>query len=482
MAGSFAEARAQILSLQPATLRAKAGEVRRFGSASISAGTTLRASADRLGAQRGAPYQAYRERVSPTAGWLADLGRPTADTGAAHRGCGRGRRARADGAGAAGGGAGPVRGQSQHDGRGAGRRGGAGPRGAERGHRRGHLWPTRASCRRRRPRRRSSRPVRGLRNVGGFRDGARRCVWAVPRPGWPPGCRTAARQRGSTGVGRRCGRRRRGRRGRRRTRPDLRPVRRVRAGPDHRQPHRSRHRPPGRRQRPVPRPDHGGAVRTGLAVRVTARRPRRRGEPGRGPAGRGPGRARGGARRAGSGRRGRRRRFLRRGGAGFVPGGALPFLGAGGAAVGAGFGTAAGRGRGGSGSFAALYGGVVPPSLAGNNPAAAQLRQQAATNLSTMAGTAQRYTAIASGQAAPGAYLPPMAGVEPGWPAAVEVPRAVAAGPARGSPSPPSVWGAVGGGGSRPDRRRTPSRPTAEVEDDSVWSAGTTAPRSLDAC
>ena len=47
MAGSFAEARAQILSLQPAVLRAKAGEVRSFGSASVSAGSTLRASADR---------------------------------------------------------------------------------------------------------------------------------------------------------------------------------------------------------------------------------------------------------------------------------------------------------------------------------------------------------------------------------------------------------------------------------------------------
>ena len=31
-------------------------------------------------------HQAYRERVSPTAGWLADLGRPTADTGAAIEG------------------------------------------------------------------------------------------------------------------------------------------------------------------------------------------------------------------------------------------------------------------------------------------------------------------------------------------------------------------------------------------------------------
>ena len=39
MAGSFAEARAQILSLQPAALRAKAGEVRSFGSASVSAGS-----------------------------------------------------------------------------------------------------------------------------------------------------------------------------------------------------------------------------------------------------------------------------------------------------------------------------------------------------------------------------------------------------------------------------------------------------------
>ena len=129
-----------------------------------------------------------------------------------------------------------------------------------------------------------------------------------------------------------------------------------------------------------------------------------------------------------------------------------------------------------------LYGGVVPPSLAGNNPAAAQLRQQAATNLSTMAGTAQRYTAIASGQAAPDAYLPPMAGggagIAGGGGSATR--RGGRSGPRIAEPA--SVWGAVGGGGSRPDRRRTPSRPTAEVEDDSVWSAGTTAPRSLDAC
>ena len=170
------------------------------------------------------------------------------------------------------------------------------------------------------------------------------------------------------------------------------------------------------------------------------------------------------------------------GGLGTSPGALAPVAGAGGAAVGAGVGTAAGRGRGGSGSFAALYGGVVPPSLAGNNPAAAQLRQQAATNLSTMAGTAQRYTAIASGQAAPGAYLPPMAGggggMAGGGGGAAR--RGGRSGPRVAEPA--SVWGAVGGGSSRPDRRRTHSRPTTEVEDDSVWSAGTTAPRSLDAC
>ena len=82
MAGSFAEARAQILSLQPAVLRAKAGEVRSFGSASVSAGSTLRASADRLGAQRGAPYQAYQERLAPTAGWLTGLSPLSNDTAA----------------------------------------------------------------------------------------------------------------------------------------------------------------------------------------------------------------------------------------------------------------------------------------------------------------------------------------------------------------------------------------------------------------
>ena len=162
------------------------------------------------------------------------------------------------------------------------------------------------------------------------------------------------------------------------------------------------------------------------------------------------------------------------GGVGLVAGGALPFLAGGGA--GAGF--AASRGRAGSGSIAALYGGVVPPSLAGRNPAAAQLRQQAAENLSTMAGTARRYSAISSGQA-PGAYLPPMAGAGAG----------AAGGGGAGRPrgrslprtgEPASVWGAAPGAGGRPDRRRATSRSTADVEDDEVWNGGTTVPSLLE--
>jgi hypothetical protein len=162
------------------------------------------------------------------------------------------------------------------------------------------------------------------------------------------------------------------------------------------------------------------------------------------------------------------------GGVGLVAGAALPFLAGGGA--GAGF--AASRGRAGSGSIAALYGGVVPPSLSGRNPAAAQLRQQAAENLSTMAGTARRYSAITSGQA-PGAYLPPMAGAGAG-----------AGGGGAGRPrgrsmprtgEPASVWGAAPGAGGHPDRRRAASRSaTADVEDDEVWNGGTTVPSLLE--
>jgi len=479
MAGSFAEARAQILSLQPATLRAKAGEVRRFGSASISAGTTLRASADRLGAQRGAPYQAYRERVSPTAGWLADLGRPTADTGTAIEGAaGAAERAQmvlaqqeealaryavnpsttaaalaaaeAQALAVLNGAIGEVTSAYQ-----------------------GILPPppTPAPVVAAGPGTSGTSAGSGT-GLGGALGGA--------AAGLAAGLPNGGAERGSTGVdGAAAGGGAGGAVG-----AALGPTSGPFAGfvqdptsgnlidpATGRQADAS-----GRFLDPITGEPFGPASPfvsrlEGLGGGVSPVGGLLGGVPG------GLGAAPGAAPVAGAGGAGS---FA--GGAGFVPGGALPFLGAGGAAVGTGFGTAAGRGRGGSGSFAALYGGVVPPSLAGNNPAAAQLRQQAATNLSTMAGTAQRYTAIASGQAAPGAYLPPMAGggagIAGGGGSATR--RGGRSGPRITEPA--SVWGAVGGGGSCPDRRRTPSRPTAEVEDDSVWSAGTTAPRSLDAC
>ena len=414
MAGSFAEARAQILSLQPAVLRAKAGEVRSFGSASVSAGSTLRASADRLGAQRGAPYQAYQERLAPTAGWLTGLSPLSNDTAATLDERRAGRGARADGAGAAGGGAGPVRGQPEHDTGGVRGGGGPGPRRAQRGDRGGHLGlrgdhPRHADGRRpswraggapepeqaRRP------PDYGVGGAVGASAGgvaaaaAGRRRGAVPRPA-PDG--------GAAGTAGRGG----GRRGR--GRADVRAVRRVRAGPDHRQPHRSRHRTAGRRRRPLPRPDHRPAVRARVTVRVAAGGARRRREPGR--------RACWAARRA------------RRGSVGaLAPGlaGAPVRVGRGrcrpgrrrepcpsSPAVAPVPGCAASRGRG---RIRVVRRAVrrrraaEPGRDATRRPRNCASRRR--TNLSTMAGTARRYSAIASGQA-PGAYLPPMAGAGAG--------------------------------------------------------------------
>jgi hypothetical protein len=463
MAGSFAEARAQILSLQPATLRAKAGDVRRFGSASISAGTTLRGSAERLGAQRGAPYQAYRERVAPTAGWLTDLGRPTADTGAAIEGAaGAAERAQM------------VLAQQEA----ALARYAANPS------------TTAAAL--------AAAEAQALQVLNGAIGEVTSAYTAIlPPPPTPAPVVAAGTGRGVGGAvgGAAAG---------------------VAAGLT-----------------------DGGTARLndGGTARLTDNASAASGSAtGGGAAGAALGPTSGpfagfvqdptsgnlidpatGRQADASGRFldpitgepfGPASPFVSRlegldggvspvggllgggaasgvpvagvspfaaGGAAFVPGGALPFL----AGAGAGVGAVAARGRGGSAPFAALYGGVLPPSLSGNNPAAAQLRQQAAENLAMSASTAQRYSAIASGQAAPGAYLPPMAGAGGG----------VGGGGAasRGRPGlrtvePSGVWGAVGGGGGRPDRRRTSSRPSTDVEDDSVWSAGAAAPRSLDAC
>jgi hypothetical protein len=482
MAGSFAEARAQILSLRPAVLRTKAGEVRRFGSASISAGTALRGSADRLGAQRGAPYQAYRERVSPTAGWLNDLGRPTADTGAAiENAAGAAERAQmvlaqqeealarfavnpsttaaafaaaeAQALAVLNGAIGevtqsysgilpppptpaPVVAAGASGGASAGA--GAGLGGAVGGAANGL--------------------AAGLSNgagaTAGATEGAERGAGAAGTVGSAVGAALGPTsgpfagfvQDPTTG-----------------NLIDPATGRQADAG--------------GRFLDPITGEPFGPASPfvsrlEGLDGGVSPVGGLLGGVPG------GPGAL---APVGGAGAGGVGTGAFGAGGAGFFPGAAAPFLGGGAAGIGA----AAGRSRGGSAPFAALYGGALPPSLSGNNPAAAQLRAQAAENLGVMAGTAQRYSAIASGQTAsgqatPGAYLPPMAGVGGGMAAGGNAPRRGRSGLRTAEPS--SVWGAVGGSGGRPERRRTPSRSSTDVEDESVWGAGALAPRSLDAC
>ena len=135
------------------------------------------------------------------------------------------------------------------------------------------------------------------------------------------------------------------------------------------------------------------------------------------------------------------------------------------------------------------YGGMVPPSMMGANPAAGQLRQKATNNLSLRAETARRYNEIASGQTQPvGAaatgqpqqamhpYLPPMGGVGAGAFGA-----GAGAGGARGGrrnssmvSEPADIWGATGRG-ARGKQREQSSSGTEVVEDVDVWTGGETA-------
>jgi hypothetical protein len=157
-------------------------------------------------------------------------------------------------------------------------------------------------------------------------------------------------------------------------------------------------------------------------------------------------------------------------GAAAATGGVVPFVPPG-AAVGA-----VGARRG-TARFAGLYGGALPPSLAGPNPAGSQLNQIAARNLEQRADVAQRYAAIAAGQAPAqaGFFPPPVAGVGGGGMGAA---RSARRGGPRAVTEPAGVWGAVPGGG-RGDRRRS-SGSTAETEDDDVWTGGTAAAGLLD--
>ncbi|GAA1279840.1 hypothetical protein GCM10009609_49250 [Pseudonocardia aurantiaca] len=145
---------------------------------------------------------------------------------------------------------------------------------------------------------------------------------------------------------------------------------------------------------------------------------------------------------------------------------------------------------GGPAGFAPFYGGMIPPSLMGNNPAGAQLRQRAAQNLALRAETAQRFNAIASGNpsaapavgaasgpAAPAAgygYLPPMGGgMAPMGMGAAAGGRGGKRGRKRMVSEPASVWGATGRG-TRGKAKEQSTAGTEVVEDADVWTGGPT--------
>lgn len=178
------------------------------------------------------------------------------------------------------------------------------------------------------------------------------------------------------------------------------------------------------------------------------------------------------------------------GGGGFVPsiaGGAAGGLealrggGAGGLVPALGGGGMGGGGLGGGGGgIAGLYGGYLPPSLAGMSPVGGQLRERAAENMAMRARSAQNYASLASSAAGtthPGGFVPPMGGVGGGG--------AGMGGAGRGARGrglvnePGSIWGATGKGAAREGQQRPASRRSELVEDADVWSseesAGATA-------
>lgn len=172
------------------------------------------------------------------------------------------------------------------------------------------------------------------------------------------------------------------------------------------------------------------------------------------------------------------------GGGGFVPsiggsaaGGleALRGAGAGGLVPALGGVGGAGGGGGGAGGIAGLYGGFLPPSLAGVSPVGGQLRERAAENMAMRARAAQNYASLASSAAGtthPGGFVPPMGGAGAGG---------AGMGAARGArgrglvDEPGSIWGATGKGAARQGGRR-PTSPRGDLaEDADVWSSGGSA-------
>ena len=108
------------------------------------------------------------------------------------------------------------------------------------------------------------------------------------------------------------------------------------------------------------------------------------------------------------------------------------------------------------------------------NPAGASCTRPRRRNLRHQAAVAQRYAAIAYGQAGgsgrPGSgFLPPPM---PGSGAAERAPPGQPAAPGPGrSPSRAGVWGAVPGAGTGSGHGAAATR-SADTEDDDVWTGG----------
>jgi hypothetical protein len=132
-------------------------------------------------------------------------------------------------------------------------------------------------------------------------------------------------------------------------------------------------------------------------------------------------------------------------------------------------------GSAGGGGFAGLYGGMIPPSLMGANPAMGELSAKAKRNLQTKAAVAQRYSALMTGQEQQThPYMPPMGGVGGGMGGVARSGRA-----SRRLVSEPSeLWGATGRG-NRDGRTRSSGDTTELVEDTDVWTGGEQAGSGL---
>jgi hypothetical protein len=452
MAGSFAEARTQILSLRPEQLRTKAEQLRQFGIDARLAGSQLAASAEEVGSQRGAPYAAYRERVTPTASWLRGLESPATSTAG-----------ELDGAAGAGDRARMVLARQEQV---------LAALAANPATRESQFAAAEAAA------------LVALNQAIGEVTQAYAAI-APPAPGTAPvvvataGGGTPGGTPAATGLGGALG----GTAGRAGTGSALGaeqaggssaalgpqsgpfagfiqdPIsgnlvdpgtgREVDAGGRFLDPITGQ--PFGESSPFATRLEGlvGGAAPAGLAG-VGAIGAGGVGVPAAGVIG--P--AAGAVVPAGLGVAGAP---AAAGGVPFLP----PAVGGAGAL---------GPSRGSTARLAGLYGGIVPPSLAGPNPAGSQLNQVAAQNLQNKAAVAQRYAAIANGQAPAqlGFLPPPVAGVGGGGTGAARSARR--SGP-RAVTEPAGVWGAVPGGSGRPDRRGKAGS-SADVEDEDVWTGG----------